>query len=167
LSENAATRPILALATASKQEVIPMAKSPRNQGLLSYLAALPILIVPFALYNLLAFLFNLKFIEQVFHIPRLLLADSLPVSTGDILVFLGVLLLYVEIVRATRRAGGIMDQGLSLLLFIAMLVEFITVERAGTSTFLNLLALSLVDVIGGTTISVRTAQRDVMLESRH
>jgi hypothetical protein len=37
-----------------------------------------------------------------------------------------------------------MDQGLSLLLFIAMLVEFITVERAGTSTFLNLLALSLV-----------------------
>jgi hypothetical protein len=58
-----------------------------------------------------------------------------------------------------------MDQGLSLLLFIAMLVEFITVERAGTSTFLNLLALSLVDVIGGFTISVRTAQRDVMIEA--
>jgi hypothetical protein len=52
-----------------------------------------------------------------------------------------------------------MDQGLSLLLFIAMLVEFITVERAGTSTFLNLLALSLVDVIGGFT------QRDVMIEA--
>jgi hypothetical protein len=48
-----------------------------------------------------------------------------------------------------------------------MLVEFITVQRAGTSAFLNLLALSLVDVIGGFTISVRTAQRDVMLESRH
>jgi len=154
-------------ATASKQEVIPMAKSPRNQSLLSHLVALPILIVPFALYNVLAFLFNLKFSEPVFHIPRLLLADPLPVSIGDILVFLGVLLLYVEIVRATRRIGGIMDQGLSLLLFIAMLVEFITVERAGTSTFLNLLALSLVDVIGGFTISVRTAQRDVMLETRH
>ena len=142
-----------------------MAKSPRNQSFLSHLVALPILIVPCALYNLLAFLFNLKFIEQVFHIPRLLLAGSLPVSTGDLLVFLGVLLLYVEIVRATRRSGGIMDQGLSLLLFIAMLVEFITVERAGTSTFLNLLALSLIDVIGGFTISVRTAQRDVMLET--
>jgi hypothetical protein len=49
----------------------------------------------------------------------------------------------------------------------AMLVEFITVQRAGTSTFLNLLALSLVDVIGGFTISVRAAQRDVMLESHH
>ena len=42
-----------------------MAKSPRNQSWLSHLVALPILIVPFALYNILAFLFNLKVTAQV------------------------------------------------------------------------------------------------------
>src|SRR3954451_25346428 len=101
----------------AEQKGHPMAKSPRNQRLLSHLVALPILIVPFVIYNVFAFLFNLKFSEQVFHIPRLVLGESMPVSIGDLLVFVGVLLLYVEIVRATRRSGGIMDQGLSLLLF--------------------------------------------------
>jgi hypothetical protein len=45
-----------------------------------------------------------------------------------------------------------------------MIVEFIVAERAATSTFLILTALSFVDVVGGFTITIRTAQRDVTFE---
>jgi hypothetical protein len=46
-----------------------------------------------------------------------------------------------------------------------MMVEFIVAEKAATSTFLILTALSFVDVVGGFTITIRTAQRDVTFES--
>ena len=57
-----------------------------------------------------------------------------------------------------------MDHVLSFILFIVMVVEFVVVPRAATSTFLILMALSFVDVIGGFTISIRTAQRDIAIE---
>jgi hypothetical protein len=51
-----------------------------------------------------------------------------------------------------------------MVLFIAMLVEFLLVKQAGTSTFFLLMITSLVDVIAGFTVSVRTAQRDMLVE---
>jgi hypothetical protein len=51
-----------------------------------------------------------------------------------------------------------------MVLFLGMTIEFISVQRAATSTFLILVALSFVDVIGGFTITIRTAQRDIALE---
>ena len=57
-----------------------------------------------------------------------------------------------------------MDHILSFVLFIVMIIEFIAVPRAATSTFLILLALSFVDVIGGFTITIRTAQRDIAVD---
>jgi hypothetical protein len=58
-----------------------------------------------------------------------------------------------------------MDHLLSMILFVGMLVEFIMVKEAATSTFFILLALSFVDVIAGFSVSIRTAQRDVAFES--
>ncbi len=46
-----------------------------------------------------------------------------------------------------------------------MMVEFIVAEKAATSTFLILTALSFVDVVGGFTITIRTAQRDVTFDA--
>ena len=57
-----------------------------------------------------------------------------------------------------------MDHVLSFVLLIAMIAEFVAVERAATSTFLILIALSCVDVIGGFTITIRTVQRDMPLD---
>jgi hypothetical protein len=57
-----------------------------------------------------------------------------------------------------------MDHVLSMILFLGMTIEFISVQRAATSTFLILVALSFVDVIGGFTITIRTAQRDIAVE---
>jgi hypothetical protein len=45
------------------------------------------------------------------------------------------------------------------------LVEFLLVERAGTSTFFLLLIIALVDVLVGFTVSVRTSQRQVEIQA--
>ena len=129
-----------------------------------YLIAFPLLIIPFVLYNMIAFLLNLDFSTPLFNVP-LLSGRSMSVNTGDTLVILAVLLLYLEILKATRLSSkAIMDHVLSMILFLGMAIEFLAVQQAATSTFLILVALAFVDVIGGFTISIRTAQRSVTVE---
>jgi hypothetical protein len=129
-----------------------------------YLIAFPLLLIPFALYNMIAFLLDIDFSTVLFSIP-LLSGRSMTVSAGDLLVLFSIVLLYVEILKATRLASrAIMDHVLSFVLFIVMVIEFIAVQRAATSTFLILIALSFVDVIGGFTVTIRTAQRDIAFD---
>ena len=129
-----------------------------------YLIAFPLLLIPFVLYNMVAFLLDMDFTTNLFSVP-LLAGRSMAVSTGDLLVLLGIILLYVEILKATRMSSkAIMDHVLSFVLFIIMVIEFIAVPRAATSTFLMLMSLSFVDVIGGFTITIRTAQRDITMD---
>jgi hypothetical protein len=59
---------------------------------------------------------------------------------------------------------GLMDHILSMVLFIVMLVEFLLVARAGTSTFFILMVICLVDVLAGFIITARTAQRDIQID---
>ena len=129
-----------------------------------YLIAFPLLLIPLVLYNMVAFLLDLPFSTAVFQLS-LWSGVRMVVSTGDMLVILGVFLLYVEILKATRLSSkAIIDHVLSVALFVIMTLEFIAVERAATSTFLILMALSFVDVIGGFTITIRIAQRNHMVE---
>ena len=129
-----------------------------------YLVAFPLLLIPFVLYNMVAFLLDMDFSTALFNVP-LLSGRSMTVSTGDLLVLLGIVLLYVEILKATRMSSkAIMDHVLSFVLFIVMVIQFIAMQRAATSTYLMLMALSFVDVIGGFTITIRTAQRDISLD---
>ena len=137
----------------------------RSSGLM-FLIAFPLLLVPFALYNMLAFLLDVDFNLQALSVPRLL-GNRMAVSYGDILVLFSIFLLYFEILKSTRMSTrAIMDHVLSLILFMGMLIEFIVVPRAATSTFLIIAALSFVDVIGGFTITIRTAQRDVEFQDQ-
>ena len=127
-----------------------------------YLIGFPLLLIPFVLYLMVTYLLDMDFTTRLFNMP-LLAGRSMPVSTGDVLVLLGIFLLYLEILKATRLASrAIMDHILSFALFIVMIIVFIAVPRASTATFLMLLALSFVDVLGGFT--VRTAQRDMAVD---
>ena len=129
-----------------------------------YLIAFPLLLIPFALYMMVAYLLDMDFGTVLFNVP-LLAGRSMAVSAGDLLVLLGIALLYIEILKATRLASrAIMDHILSFVLFIVMTIVFIAVPRAATSTFLMLLALSCVDVLGGFTVTIRTAQRDIAVD---
>ena len=114
----------------------------------------PLLSIPFALYNVVAF--TSEDVAATFSSQA---ADFF--SMGNLIVFMGIALLFVEIYKATRTGqSSIMDHTLSMLLFIGALVEFIMVPEAMTSPFLTLLMIMLVDVVGGFTITIRGARRD-------
>ena len=130
-----------------------------------YLIAFPLLLVPFALYNMIAFLLDLP-LDTALYGFSLLSGQSMAVSAGDVLVILGVLLLYLEILKVTRLAGRtVMDHLLSVMLFAAMVFEFVSVQRAATSAFFLLLVLSFIDVIGGLSLAAPDARRNIALET--
>jgi hypothetical protein len=131
-----------------------------------YLIAFPLLLIPFVLYNMIIFLLNMPFSEEVFSLP-LLEGRSLPVTTADLLVMLGMLLLYVEVLKAARLGSkGVMDHVLSFLLFVGMAAELVLVPRAMTTTLLLLTALAFVDVIIGLSFIGRGKQREIVLEGQ-
>ena len=125
----------------------------------------PLLLIPFAIYNILAFLTpGVSFTDPVLTVP-MLSGGQWQISVGDLLAMLGILLLFLEILKATRLGvRSIVDHMLSLVLLIAMLGEFVMVARVATSTFFLLILLSFVDVISGFSVTIRTAQRDMSVE---
>lgn len=132
-----------------------------------FLLGFPLLLIPFAIYNIIVFVFQMpgaSFAAPVFSVPMLSKVD-MPVSSGDLLLVFAILILFVEIVKATRLGSrSIVDHVLSLILFLAMLAELMIVKEAATSTFLLLCTLSFIDVIGGFAVTIRTSQRDIALE---
>jgi hypothetical protein len=125
----------------------------------------PLLLIPFAIYNIVTFLMpGVSFTDPVLTVPMLSGAEW-KISVGDLLLMLGILLLFVEIVKATRLGTrAIIDHMLSLVLLIVVLGEFVMVARVATSTFFLLVLLSFVDVISGFSVTIRTAQRDLSVE---
>jgi hypothetical protein len=132
-----------------------------------YLVGFPLLIIPFAIYGIIAFLFNLGFGDTVFTLP-MMSGATLGVTTGDLLVVLSILLLFVEILKATRfGVKSIVDHMLSFVVFVGALVAFLMWPKAATSTFLLMLVICAIDVIGGFSISIRAAARDYTVEGHH
>ena len=129
-----------------------------------YLVAFPLLLIPFALYNMVVFLLNMPFTETAFAIP--LVSDRrLPVSVGDLVVAIGMLLLYVEVMKAARPGGkGIMDHVLSFVLLLAIAGELVLVPRASTVTLLLLAVLGFVDLLTGISLSLRARRRRIIEE---
>ena len=141
-----------------------------------YLIAFPLLLLPFAFFNIVVFLLNnMPFTDTVFTIPLAsetnippVFDRSMPVTLGDLIVAIGMLLLYVEVVKAARPGGkGIIDHLLSFIVFLAMAAELVLVPRAAvpagaTSTLLLLTVLSFVDVIAG--LSIRPVHQQIVLE---
>jgi hypothetical protein len=128
-----------------------------------YLIAFPLLLIPFALYNMVLFLLGMPFGDTVFNIP-LQEGRQLAVTTGDLLVALGMLLLYLEVLKAARPGTKtVMDHVLALLLFIAMATELVLVPPAATSTLLLLAVLGFVDVIVGLSLA-RQPKHEIVIE---
>ncbi len=132
------------------------------------LVGFPLLLIPFAIYNIIAFLMpGVGFTGAVTSVT-MASGGEWTMSPGDYLVCLAVLLLFAELLKSTRIGiRNVVDHGLSFLLFVAMTVEFILVRQAATSTFFILLIISFVDVLGGFAVSLRSAQRDFSVESAH
>ncbi|MDF1825713.1 MAG: hypothetical protein P1U68_13790 [Verrucomicrobiales bacterium] len=98
--------------------------------------------------------------EAIFSLP-LPSGISWEANVSDVLIIAGVILLYLELFKATRTSvGAIIEHVFSLLVFLVFLVQFIVYPPAANSTCVILMLLALLDVVGGFTISISTARRD-------
>lgn len=130
-----------------------------------FLIGFPLLLVPFAIYNIIVFLMpGVTWTGAVTSVHMVSGADW-TMSAGDMVITLAILLLFGEMMKSTRiGVRTVIDHGLSLVLFLGMLVEFLLVKQASTATFFLLLVISFVDVLGGFAVTLRTAQRDLSIE---
>lgn len=87
------------------------------------------------------------------------------VTGADAIVIAALVLLFVEILAATStRRSSIVNHGLSTLVFVVCVVEFLLVPECGTTAFLLITLMALLDVVAGFSISILTARRDWSVE---
>ena len=83
----------------------------------------------------------------------------------DLFLVLGLLLLYLEILKSTRTGRGqIVEHIVSMLVFVGCLLLFLLVAKTGSTTFLLITAMSAIDVVAGFTVSIVAARRDLEIE---
>jgi len=135
-----------------------------------YLVGFPLLVIPFAVYNIIEFLMpgatpGTFWANVVANIP-LASGEKWALSVGDLMIAISILILFVELLKATRLSSrSIVDHVLSTILFIIMLIEFLLVKQAATGTFFLLLVICFVDVVGGFSVTIRSAQRDITVDN--
>ena len=130
-----------------------------------FILGFPLLLVPFAIYNIISFLMPGVSWTGALTSVHIVSGADWTMSAGDMLIVLAILLLFAETMKSTRiGVRSVVDHGLSLILFLAMLVEFLLVAQAATSTFFLLLVISFVDVLGGFAVTLRTSQRDLTVD---
>ena len=124
------------------------------------LVNIPMLFYLFVLYNVLSFTLNPTMTDPLFQVG-MNSGGVVAFTWGDLWVVLGIFGLFVELAKSTRSTNpSIFEHGLSMALFVLFLLEFLLVKQAGTSTFLILTLMQLMDVVAGFTISISTARRD-------
>jgi hypothetical protein len=130
-----------------------------------FVLGFPLLLIPFAIYNILALLMRgVNWTAQLTTL-HMMSGQDWVMTWEDMLVAFAILLLAVEIMKSTRIGmRTVIDHILSMGLFIVMLVEFLLVREAGTSTFFLLMMISLVDVLAGFIVTIRSSQRQIEIE---
>ena len=128
------------------------------------LLGFPLLLIPLAIYNIMTFLIPVDWNTVIVSI-RMISEGEWKITFSDALLAVAIVMLFFETVKATRTSSrSIIDHMLSTLVFVGALVEFLLVRQAATSPFALLVLICLVDVIGGYTVSIRTARRDYSIE---
>jgi len=127
--------------------------------------SIPLIVFSFILYNIVVWLgggavADDVLIKRIFSIP--LIGKAVPVTWGDLLLSLTLVLLFFELLKSTYTSTtSLVDHALSMLVFIACLVAFLLFEQAQTAVFFNIMLATLIDVIAGYTIGIRVARRDI------
>jgi membrane-anchored protein YejM (alkaline phosphatase superfamily) len=130
-----------------------------------FMLGFPLLLIPFAFYNIIAFLMPGVSWTGVVSTVHMMSGADWTMTAGDVLVALAILLLCGEVMKSSRISRRtIIDHALSLVLFLGMLIEFLLIKQAATATFFLLLVVGFIDVLGGFAVTLRSAQRDLTVE---
>ncbi len=131
--------------------------------------AIPLLLIVFVFYNLIV-LFggdadpNIALRKEVFGITLPNGKFPWSFSRGDLVILLLLVMLFFELLKATYTSTtSLLDHGLSMLVFVVCLIEFLMISQAQTSIFFFLVVATLIDVIAGYTIGIRVARRDLAI----
>lgn len=118
----------------------------------------PLLLIPLAVYNIIAFLMpSVSFTDVLFKVP-MMSGETWPVTLADVMLALGVVLLLLEVVKGARPGSKfLMDHLLSLIVFGGAAAEFVMWPKFGNSTYFLLVLLAMADFLGG--IAQRTRRR--------
>lgn len=166
---------------SSKRKTKP---SDRGQGMRALFGIFPLLSIPIIIYNLLAFSRSsddpdveiidgvavaldstphmLQLLNSpVWKIPMVAENTLWAISSGDILLILGLAFLFMEVLKSTSTgASTIFNHAVSMLLFIFALVEFLLFKNFATSVFFILSIMCLLDVLAGVVVTIVSARRD-------
>ena len=131
--------------------------------------AIPLLIFVFLFYNLIV-LFggdgdpNAVLRKEVFGLTLPNGTRPWSFTWGDLVILLLLIMLFFELLKATYTSStSLLDHGLSMLVFVVCLIEFLMVAQAQTSVFFFLTVATLIDVVAGYTIGIRVARRDLAI----
>lgn len=134
----------------------------------------PLLIIPFAIYNMIAFLTPLDWKATLYQFP-LKSGATWDATWGDAFVMVSLLLLMFEFIKSTRHGKSLVEHFISILLAGGAAAEFVMLDPAkvmkvGTvvapianSTFAIFVVICFVDLFAGFAASLRRARRKVVV----
>ena len=140
------------------------------------LIALPLLLIPVVLYNIVVLTNGLSgagvtaadaaLREPLFSLP-MASGASWNVGAGDLILFLSLILLFVELLKSTSsQKVAIVNHALSMALFVICLVEFLLLPGFAGSVFFLILTMVLLDVLAGFIVTIIASRRDFDMNPR-
>ena len=140
------------------------------------LIAIPLLIVPVVIYNLVillggnapdAALGQMSVLSEVLFRVPMTSGAVWSISIGDLILFLSLILLFVELLKSTSsQRVAIVNHALSMALFVICLVECLLLPGFAGSVFFLILTMVLLDVLAGFIVTIIASRRDFDLNPR-
>ena len=119
--------------------------------------SIPLLIIPFALYNFLVFA-GIDFID----VPFLALLGTASLTGGGLIVLGAVVLLCIDIIKTALFArGSVTEQLLSIVLLVACSIQVVIWPAVRTEWYVLLLTLQATDVVASLVVSLQANGKDV------
>lgn len=126
----------------------------------------PLLLVPFAIYNMIAFLTPGVSWTAPIYGGTIPLGSGLGwmATIGETFLIFALLLLMLEFIKSARQGKSFVEHFLALLLAGGAAAEFWMVREAGNSTFLLFVVICFVDLFAGFAASLRRARKSVVVQ---
>ncbi|MEN3379634.1 MAG: hypothetical protein V7604_4989 [Hyphomicrobiales bacterium] len=135
----------------------------------------PLLLIPFAIYNVIAFLMPFDWNTKLyaFRLPSGIVFEP---TAGDAFIVFSLLMLMFEFIKSTTHGKSLVEHFLGILLAGGAGAEFAMVNpnvimnqpaaplQTGNSTFMLFVAICVVDMLAGFAASLRRARRTVAVE---
>jgi hypothetical protein len=130
--------------------------------MLGFLNVIPLLVFPTLIYTMFAVGNGAGMTDAL-----ATKAFSITMPSGMAWVF-SIVCLFIEVLKSTRpTASAMVDNGLSIALFIGCFLLFLLADGFATTEFFLIMMMALLDFIAGSVIMINTAQRTVQFDGQN